>query len=270
MRIVPPLLARANVFEGLTNLLIPRGQFLDSVLGQAALLGKSTAWTNASAKPPLLGSGENSSINFGSSNPLFDLACYWQNRAVANTTGNQAPLCTGETGTPFGANQPEAISIAAATSASGANVGGVPSNPQLENATDAGPALQTVITLNLTGQTELDLLIAALVDNTTGGTNGTFLSVGPEVGLLGISSVVVNALANTTGGSGGLFGIPWGQLPPPPPPSLWDLTANTFGGAIFWFVQGAEDIIGLLPFGIGSSIDRWINDHLPQWLKNDG
>lgn len=260
---------------GLNNLLIPRAQFLYSVLGQAILLGKNASWTNAGAKPPLLNTDENNTISgYGPmTNPLVDLACYWQNRAINNTTGTLKPICNGtggftsETGTLIGNSK--GIVVVAATSASGMNTGGVPGNPSLETSAEAGAALQAVVQLNISARTGLDLLLAALMDNITGGVNGTLLPVTYQIPSLGLSSVVTQDLANATYASSGLFGIPWGIVPPPPPPppctSLWCWASNlvsgivSVGGQFFSFV-----------WTVALSIAQFVNDHLPTWLKNLG
>jgi hypothetical protein len=257
---------------GLNNLLIPRGQFLYSVLGQAVLLGKNTSWTNASAIPALLGSGENSTIGYGSSNPLVNLGCYWQNRAINNTTGSLAPICygkagiTNETGTLLGSAN--GIVVVAATSGSGPNVGGVPGNPSLENSSDAGAALQSVVTLNVSSQTEVDLLLAALLDNTTGGVNGTFVSVTTQVPQLGLNLAVTQELANATQASDGLFGIPQGVPPPAPVPpctSQWCFAVNLVSGIVS--VEGT--VFSFVWSGV-DAVAQFIDDHLPTWLRDLG
>jgi hypothetical protein len=260
---------------GLNNLLIPRGQFLYSVLGQAVLLGRSMAWLNASARPPLLNNTENSTISYGSTNPLLNLACYWQNRAINNTTGSLSPICihnstnglTSETGTSLG-NSKGIVSLVAST-ASGVNTGGVPGNPSLEPSGDYGAALQSQITMNITAKAGLDLLLASLLDNSSGGLNGTFLPVTFQIPSLGLNSVVTGALANVTYSSSGLFGVPWGIVPPPPPPppcnslSCWfsNLPSGivTIGGQIFSYVWS-----GVV------AVAQFVDDHLPSWLKNLG
>jgi hypothetical protein len=264
-----------NLTPGLNNILIPRGQFLYSVLGQAILLGKDTAWLNASALPPLLGSAENSTINYGSSNPLMNLACYWQNRAINNTTGSVTPICmhnstnglTSETGTHLGSQY--GIVVVADTSASGIDAGGVPGNPTLENGSEAGAALQSVLTLNISAQAGFDLFLAALLDNTTGGVNGTFLPVTYEVPPLGLNPVVARELANATQASSGLFGVPWGKVPPPPPPppcnSLWCYGSNLVSGIVSVGSQFFSFV-----WGEATAVAQYINDHIPTWLKNLG
>jgi hypothetical protein len=256
---------------GPNNLLIPRSQFTASVLGEALLLGAHTGWKNLSARPPLLASSENASMNFGSSNPLLNLGCYWQNRALNNTTGTLPPICNGtagliaETGTPL--YNSSSVATVAQTTGSGFNVGGVPSNSAIENSSAAGAAVQSILTLNITSQTTFDLLLAALLDNTTGGLNGTFLNATAQIPIMGLSAAVVDASANFTLSSGGLFGVPWGVIPPPPKPG---------GGVLGWLVNSATGIakIGLAiisaPWTIAFAIAQLIDDHLPTWLKNLG
>lgn len=249
---------------GLNNLLIPRGQFMYSVLGQAVLLGQNTSWTNASARPPLLGSDENGSIGFGSSNPLKNLGCYWQNRAISSGSG---AICNSEGGTGDGAEQ--GIVVVASTASSGINIGGVPADSAMETQSQAGAALQTVLTLNVSTTTELDLLLAALLDNTTGGVNGTFLQVTYQVPSLGLNPVVTRELVNATLTSSGFFGVPWGRVPPPPAPppcnSVWCWGSNLVSGAVS---------IGLhfysFVWTLSTAVAIFIDDHLPTWLKNLG
>ena len=253
---------------GLNNIIVPRSQFLDSVLGHAITLGTSTAWTNPNAKPPLLQSAENGTIDvYGSSNPLTDLACYWQNRAVNdNASGPSGAICSSEGGTAV--TSTNSASVVAVTSASGINTGGLPSDPSLETSAESGAALQSVITLNITSETQLNLLLASLLDNTTGGVNGTLLNVTYEVPLLGFNPVVTNALANVTYSSGGLFGEPWGKVPPSTPPpcnSLWCWGSNLVSG----IVTVAGHVYSFV-WTISIAISQFIDDHLPTWLKNLG
>lgn len=260
---------------GLNNILIPRTQFLYSALGQAILLGRNASWINASASAPLLGSDENSSISgYGPmTNPLVDLACYWQNRAINNTTGDLNPICNGtggfnsEAGTQSGSSK--GIVVVVATAASGANIGGVPGDASLESAGEAGAALQTVIQLNISVHTGLDLLLAALLDNVTGGVNGTFVPVTSQVSSLGLSSVVTQALANATYTSGGLFGVPVSIVPPPPPAppcnAFWCWAPNLVSG----IVEVGSTFFSYV-WSTAVSIAQYVNDHIPTWLKNFG
>ena len=89
------LYANQSVDGQLVNFLVPRGQFLNSVLGQAVL--------NNSPLPTKAGSAAASAIDQISGLTLAQLACYWQNLAVSpsgtpfpdgNTSSGPA-LCSG-------------------------------------------------------------------------------------------------------------------------------------------------------------------------------
>jgi hypothetical protein len=252
---------------GLNNILIPREQFTYSVLGQAILLNRNTSF-NKSQLPPLLGSSENSSIAYGSTNALMNLGCYWQNLAIQSGSGTPKPICNGtggitaETGTSLSGGA--GIVVVDSPNASGINVGGVPSEPALEGNSSAGSALQMMVTFNLTSQTQFDLLLAALLDNVTGGVNGTLLGITAQVTTLGLNPAVTDAIANASLTSDGLHGIPWGVVPPPPPPSsgIWGWVANTFSGIVS---------IGLAIISVAwsavAAVATFIDQHLPPWLK---
>ncbi len=209
---------------GMNDFLVPRGQFLDSPFGQAIFLGNNTSF-NASRSLAMVGSSEQGYITgFSGSNPMVDLGAYWQNRAIAP-------------GTPAG-NSLE-VQVMAASSATGANTGGLPSDPALYATVGDPSALQSILTMNIssTNSTMLDLLLAALLDNTTGGSNavnGTLKSITYEVGILGLNPTVVNALSNATEPNDGLYAAPASQFPPPPSPSggFW----GSFWNAVTSFV----------------------------------
>jgi hypothetical protein len=257
-----------NLSPGLNSILVPRSQFAYSVFGEALLSGSPVAWTNASARPPLLGSDENSTDAYGSSNPLQDLACYWQNRALNNTTGSIPPIClhnatnglTSETGTLLGLEQGLVTSIAG--NGGGGNLGGVPNDPNLETSSEAGAALQAVVTLNISSTTEWDLLLAALLDNSSGGLNGTFLNVTFQVAQLGLQSNVTNSLANATQSGGGLWGLPWGKTDPTP--KINGGLLNSVSGVL----ASAAGVISH-PWSIVTAAEAYIGNHLPPWLKAD-
>lgn len=252
--------------NGLNNILVPREQFIFSPLGEAILHGVNTSWLNSSARAPLLNGSTNNTLKFyGSSNPLRNLACYWQNRAINNTTGGS--ICVNETGT-YWKTSSDNVATVISTSAVGLNSGGVPGNRKLENATESGAAVQSILTLNVTNTTGLDLLLAALLDNATGGVNGSFESVTYSIPTMGLGPVVTNSLANSTFNSSGVFGVPsshWVAPPPPPCTGIFCYTPNlvsgifTLNGQFYSFV-----------WGIGTSIGVFINDHTPSWLKSLG
>jgi hypothetical protein len=224
---------------GLNDFLIPREQFLYSPFGQAILLGKNTTF-NAYRSLPLVGSSEQGYItDFDGANFMVDLGAYWQNRVINSGPGN----ITGstESGTPEYLNDnlsqpnPLTIQVMAAASATSANTGGLPSVPSLYSTVGNPSALQSIVTLNITSSDTFDLLLAALIDNTTGGANavnGTLESVTYQVGFLGLNAAVVNAISNATEPSDGLYGAPASNFPPPPAPSGW----GAFWNAVTSFV----------------------------------
>ncbi len=203
--------------EQMTNFLIPRSQFLNSPLGEAILEGRNF---NASLTQNLPIVGENSA----------GLACYWQGLAVApnGVDGSTGPtLCNGQSGTWTSGTNPNtqyAISTLADTenctqdlgSSANCQAGGVPSNPALATSSpgNAAPALQAVVTLNLTSNSDLTYLLAALLDNNTTvasgqlGVNGHFVSVTDQIPTLGLNSVILSTLANSSQSDGGVFGPP--------------------------------------------------------------
>jgi hypothetical protein len=89
-------------------------------------------------------------------------------------------------------------------------------------------ALQAIVQLNITNQTTLDLLLAALFDNTTGsvsgginGVNGTFQLVTFQVPSLGLESEVVKGIPNVAVPSDGLYRSPASEWPRAPPAGFW-------------------------------------------------
>ena len=121
------------------------------------------------------------------------------------------------------------------------SVSGVPSNPNIESCIGcAAPSVQTVVTLNLTSDSDLNDLLAGLLDNSTGGLNGTFRDETQNLSSLGLNPVVMEALANGVWDSGGIFGPPvsYGQPPPPSPPGC-----SNFVGCVWNTVSGV--VIGI-------------------------
>ena len=232
--------------SGSANILVPRSQFFNSTLGRSVLTG--TAYPQFSSTPtPLLGTNENSSIaNFGMSNPLGRLSCYWQNRALYSGATNTLG-CSSFTGTANGTA--DAISVMEDTNSStSANGGGVPGNPFLENASAAGASLQIVVQVGVSSVTELDLLLASLLDNSSGGINGTLLSETNQVSSLGFSSAVVGGLVNQTFPGGGLWGVPSSQPVGQTSGcgSIWNFLSNSPGGDLSCIVSGVTHWVGVL------------------------
>jgi hypothetical protein len=113
----------------------------------------------------------------------------------------------------------------------------------------ANPAVQTVLTLNLTSDANLTYLLAALLDNNTTlpdgqlGVNGYFVDITNELPSLGLSSAVTGALANEVLSSGGFFGYPTSYAQPPPPPPPPQPTCSGFG-CLWNTVSGAFVALG--------------------------
>jgi hypothetical protein len=209
-----------TVSRGLNDFLIPREQFLASTMGQALFRGYAP-YNSTNPIPPLVGSyGQGVISKFNGGNWMIDLGAYWQNRAINNGgTGNITPST--ETGT----NDSSVwnVQIVAVKSPTSNNTGSVPSVVGLYNTSDTPAAVQSIATLNVTNQTNLDLLIAALYDNTSGGSNavnGTFAPVTFIVGSLNLLPAVISAIPNVALVGDGLYGAPV-SVPPPPSTNEW-------------------------------------------------
>ncbi|MHB1588705.1 MAG: IPT/TIG domain-containing protein, partial [Metallibacterium scheffleri] len=205
---------------GLNDILVPREQFLDSPLGQAIFLGRNTSSKGTNGSLPLIGSSEQGVLSgFHGANWMVDLGAYWQNRSIGSGPGNLSRYETGVSG----GSQLE-VQVMAAVSATSGNTGGLGSDPGVYSTVGAPSALQSIVTMNLTNTTMFDLLLAGLIDNRSGGSegvNGTLQSVTDQVGFLGLDRVVVNAIANGTEPSDGLYGPPSSRFPAAPPASAW-------------------------------------------------
>lgn len=217
-----------NLTQGLNSFIVPREQFLNSTFGEAILRGFASPYTSG-ANPAMIANGSASwdSIHgFGGSNLVVDLASYWQNRAIYTSAGAIDP--TTETGTSNASSQ--SIHALAVESATANNTGGDPGDPALENSTASGAALQAVLTMNVTNTTQLQLLLAGLLDNSTGGLNGTFQNITLQVPFIGLAAPVTNALANQATAGEGLYGAPTTSTPgqTSPSSSLWGAFWDAF------------------------------------------
>jgi hypothetical protein len=211
---------RINVSAGLNDFLIPREQFLYSTFGQAILRGYAP-YNSTNPNPSLVGSyGRGVISSFDGGNWMINLGAYWQNRAINNgQTGNITPST--ETGTNDSSIWNVQVTAVKSTPAN--NSGGIQDVGGLYNASDTPPALQSIVTLNVTNQTNLDLLIAALFDNTSGvstAVNGTFQSVTYFVDSLNLPVQVTSAVPTVAVTGDGLYGAPV-SVPPRPSNSEW-------------------------------------------------
>jgi hypothetical protein len=225
---------KVTLQSGVNEILIPREQFFASPFGEALLEGKAEPYNSSGPTPPLLGlSGVQSLITpFGGSNLYIDLAAYWQNRAISTgSTGN----FSNEGGTSK--TSTNSVDIVAVTSPPANNSGGLPSDPSLLNSSNANAptaAVQSVITLNVTSKSMLDVFAAGILDNTSNGVNGTLTSVTSQVPFLGFDGAVTTSLINAVPLSDGLCGPPQSQYPPPPPPTsgLWGDFVNALTSVV--------------------------------------
>jgi hypothetical protein len=194
---------------------------------------------------------------------MTDLGSYWQNRAISSSSG---AICSAETGTPGSSSANLQV---ASASYSASNAGGVPGNPTLETPSEAGAALQAVLTLNVSSQNELDLLLAAMLDNVTGGVNGTFQNVALYVPSLGLPSAVLAALANVTTTSDGLYGVPQDTgTSSTSSGSVWSLLWNTFSGLVDTVVADVQTVVSVVYDATVATLHFFEN--LPQALATWG
>jgi hypothetical protein len=194
---------------GLSELLIPRGEFVNSSLGESLLLNR-TLPGGAKTFAPLLGATEGGAVVNGSqAGTLANLACYWQNRAVASGP----PLCPG-TYHGTAANLTGTVATMNSSGWTASNAGDLPASPIVETGSLATAAVSIVTTLNVSSllvgnaRQQIDALLAGLIDNTSGGVNGTFLDITSRLASMGLESAVVDSLANAVYPGGGNFGIP--------------------------------------------------------------
>lgn len=198
---------------GLSQILIPREQFLNSSLGEAVVLNRTIPNASRIFGPLLGGNQGGGAVNGSSAGTLANLACYWQNRAVSG----HPPLCPGGFG-GTAANATATLEVLDSSTWSSTNAGGLPSSPEAESGSRAVPAITFALTLNvshfLVGSQvqQLDALLAGIVDNSTGGVNGTLVDITTRTSSLAFEPAVLTALANQTYPAAGNFGPPISQI----------------------------------------------------------
>jgi len=187
---------------GLNNLLVPRGMFLSSPLGQA-LLNNSNETVSASA---------GSNLTFHASD--------WSSRSEAsqsNTAGNPNFVWVFST-----TNQLQNGSKSSLFT-------GIPSNPKLEAGYESRQ-VQAVIWVNVTStgygsspnaSAELTDLVGGLVLNSTGSVSGNLLNITGQLRALGLPSNIRSALATRALPNDGSFGTPRFNSPPPSSGCPW-------------------------------------------------
>ncbi len=212
--------------QGLNNILVPRGAFINSPLGQALVNN-----TNETLKIPS-GAG----VTFTPAD--------WSGRT--ETSGSN-PVPTSTTQTPNFIWVFSSTSQLQNGSSSGA-FGGLPQNPSVESSYESRQ-VQAVFWINITSSgngkfssvaAELDDLFGGLTLNRMGSLTGNLVPVTSELGTLGLPGNVLSAPANVTLTNGGAYAPPHYNTPPPPPP-WW----QTVGSAIYNTLSGVANAIGL-------------------------
>jgi len=132
------------------------------------------------------------------------------------------------------------VRVVAVTSPPSNNTATLPGQPGLLRASNTTSAqIQTILTLNVTTNATLDLLLAGLIDNTTDGVNGTFQSVTYQIPFFGFGQPVLSALANAPLDGNGTYG---------PPQSAVPHQSSVSGGFGNWFVNAVTAVV-LTPAG---------------------
>ncbi len=201
--------------SGLNNILIPMVALSNSPLGDALFLNKVAA-DSSQAVPPMLQTAQAGGLIDGSGTAsLSDLACYWQNRAVSSSS-SVTPLCSAHHSADKGSSVGSGLRMMllnATPSSCIINCGTVPTNPSVESGADALPALGVLVALNITNTSMVYALLAGILDNSSGGVNGTFEALQPyQIATLGLPSVVLNAMANVSAQNTPIFGPPKANL----------------------------------------------------------
>ncbi len=209
---------------GLTNILVPRGAFLSSPLGQALL------------------NGTNETLPVSHDRGILTWTPWAWNDRVEGLLGI----------TP---TSPDYISVFSGTSqsCSSINCGGVPSNPALETscAGCAAQAVQSVVWVNISelastnfsqvgGQQELTDLLGGLLLNSSGNVTGSLRPVTSELPTLGLSRQVMGALANVALPNDGGYPAPPANVQAPPKEEQWWQVPGT----VLW--NAVSGVVGLV------------------------
>ena len=229
---------------GLNNLLFPREQFLNSPFATAVFEGKNFPYPSSHPTPPILSSDSTArsllTQSFGSASGLmFDLEAYWQNRSIASPPGN---FTTAETG--VSSSSPLQVRTMVVQTTLANNTGGLASNPSIYSSVPMPPSLEAIVTLNITSTATFDLLLSALLTNTTAGVNGTFQTVTNQVASLGLDAPVLSALANAPVISQGLYGPPTHNKAPPSAGGIWGDFWNAFSAVVTTITGAIVSIVG--------------------------
>ena len=166
----------ATLQPGLNNILVPRGEFLSSPLGQSLL--------------------NNSGLNPATQHtPLGFMASEWLDRIQNLSAGDSSyiALYTNTAGT--------------FTCSGGGNCGTDPQNPAVEQGHTA-LQVQAVFALNISSSGDFANLMGGLLQNYSGNLTGSLQDVTNELPTLGLTAPVLSALANATLVNDGAYSQP--------------------------------------------------------------
>ena len=233
---------------GLNNLLVPRGAFLASPLGQALINN-----TNLSVPIPS-GAG----VTFHPTD--------WSGRtetSASNAAGNPNYIWIFST-----------LSQSQNGSSSSA-FGGLPQNPAVESGYQSRQ-VQAVFWVNVTGSgyggltsagAELKDLFGGLVLNASGNRTGNILDVTTELGTLGLPANVRGAMANVTLENDGAYATPEYQQPPPSP-SFWQAVGDAVWNTLSGIANGVTALVSVVWNAVQaaaayvSEAASWLSSHL--------
>lgn len=191
----------ATLQPGLNNILVPRGEFLSSPLGQSLL-------NNSGLDPKT------------QHTPLDFVASEWLNRIqnLSVTNPNYIALYT-NTANDFSCS-------------GGANCGTDPQNPAVEQGNTA-LQVQAVFTLNVSTSGDFANLMGGLLQNYSGDLTGSLQDVTNELPTLGLTAPILSALANATLVNDGAYSQPISKTPSTTPSWLSSIASvvwNTVSG----------------------------------------
>ncbi|MGI0055491.1 MAG: hypothetical protein ACREBZ_07250 [Thermoplasmata archaeon] len=248
--------------EGLNTFLVPTTVFLNSSMGEA-LFSDSVLPDSGSTVPSLLtvdtgGPAVNESSPQLAGNAL-DLACYWQNRAVDNFSGAPNLCSTHPSDAGTLASSSMHVNVLNATPSSCASLcGSSPQDTQLQNAAAELPAITSILTLNMTFSYDAYALLAGLLDNASGGINGTFEPLSTANLLsLGLNSAVLSALPNAILPNTPIFGPP--SATQGTGCSGWGCAVEFFNSVAGAIVNGAETV-GTIAWDTTIAIATYLDD----------
>ena len=120
------------------------------------------------------------------------------------------------------------------------------------------PALEAIVTLNITSTATLDLLLSALLTNTTAGVNGTFQTVRNQVASLGLAGPILSALASAPVISQGLYGPPTYNKAPPSAGGIWGDFWNAVSAVVTTITGAIVSIVGEV-WSVGVAAATYLN-----------